>query len=86
MTQIESLIQQWSSDRRSCGSSEWDVQLPLNVLKFLASAIRDYICQLSPVAPHWMTESNLCKQREPSAPIVFYLVKQVKERLSITNE
>jgi hypothetical protein len=32
------------------------------VLKWLAGTIRDYHCQLSPLAPDWTTESDRCKE------------------------
>jgi hypothetical protein len=32
------------------------------VLKWLADTIRDYHCQLSPLAPDWTTESDRCKE------------------------
>jgi hypothetical protein len=41
--------------------------------------IRDYYCQLSPLAPDWTTESDRCEEREPSAPTLFYFEKQVNE-------
>ena len=45
------------------------------VLKWLTGTIRDYNCQLSPLAPHWTTESDRCEEREPSAPTLFIITK-----------
>jgi len=59
---------------------------PPNVLKWLAGTIRYYYCQLSPFAPDWTTESNHCEEREPSAPTLFYFVKQENESWSPTSE
>ena len=50
---------------------------PPKVLKWLAGTIRYYYCQLSPLAPDWTTESDRCEEWEPSAPTLFYFVKQV---------
>ena len=51
-----------------------------NVLKWLAGTIRDYHCQLSQSAPDWTTESDRCEEREPSAPTLFYFVKQSQRK------
>ena len=67
-------------------------QLPMGsiitprVLKWLAGTIRDYYCQLSPLAPDWTTESDRCEEREPSAPTKFYFVKQVNENGTFANK
>jgi len=53
------------------------------VLKWLADTIRDYHWQLS---PDWTTESDHSEEREPTAPTLFYFVKQVNESGSIANE
>jgi len=48
--------------------------------------IRDYHCQLSQSASDRTTESDRCEEREPSAPTLFYFVKQVNESGSIANK
>ena len=58
----------------------------LKVLKWLAGTICDYNGQLMPLAPDWTTESDRCEDREPSAPTLFYFVKQVNESGSIAHE
>jgi len=41
--------------------------------------IPDYYCQLLPSAPDWTTKWDHCEERDPSAPTLFYFLKQVNE-------
>jgi len=54
-----------------------------NVLEWLADTIRNYHWQLS---TDWTTESDRYEDREPSAPTLFYFIKQVNESCSIANK
>jgi len=49
--------------------------ITLRVLKWPAGTIRDCHCQLSRSASDWTTESDSCKEREPSAPTTFNIAK-----------
>jgi hypothetical protein len=54
-----------------------------HVVKWLANTIRKYYGQL---APDWTIEFDSYDDREPSAPTLFYFVKQVDERGPVGNE
>jgi len=60
--------------------------LTLRLRKWLAGTICENYCQLSSLAPHSTTKSDRCEEREPSAPTLFYLVKQVNESWSPISE